>query len=319
VVVPDGALHLVNLSTLSSGEGGYLIETAPPVSYLSAERDLLRHGGGDTRGEGLLVVGGPDFDYREPDSGIAAPTPQTATPQTEGCEDFGSSRFSKLTGALREAELITSLWREAAAEDETPRVTTLLGEHATEKTVKQQAPGHSVIHLATHGFFIDDPCETGKTHTPVEDLAPALKDDPPVLSGLALASANLRQASSDGSEDGILTSQEISALDLTEVEWVVLSACETGTGQIRTGEGVFGLRRSFEIAGSDSLIMSLWAVDDAWTREWMRGLYEGRLAGMSTVKAVRSAALEVLRSRRDEGHSGHPFYWGAFISSGNWR
>src|SRR5436190_23854216 len=96
------------------------------------------------------------------------------------------------------------------------------------------------------------------------------------------------------SEDGILTSEEIATLDLRGVDWVVLSACESGIGRIQSGEGVLGLRRAFQVAGVRTLITSLWKVEDDVTKEWMRHLYEGRLRGLSTSEAVRDAGLAVL-------------------------
>jgi CHAT domain-containing protein len=89
---------------------------------------------------------------------------------------------------------------------------------------------------------------------------------------------------------------------------------------VQTGEGVFGLRRAFEIAGARTLIMSLWPVEDQAAREWMGRLYEARLNGhASTVDAVRQASLEMLKERRSRRESTHPFYWGAFVAAGDWR
>jgi CHAT domain-containing protein len=122
-----------------------------------------------------------------------------------------------------------------------------------------------------------------------------------------------------GAEDGILTSREIASLDLSAVEWAVLSGCGTGLGKVITGEGVFGLRRAFQVSGAGTLILSLWPVDDHHTRLWMRALYTARLEGRPTAEAVRHAALEVLESRRRAGRSTHPFFWGAFVGTGDWR
>jgi CHAT domain-containing protein len=109
-------------------------------------------------------------------------------------------------------------------------------------------------------------------------------------------------------------------LDLQGTEWAVLSACDTGLGEIRAGEGVFGLRRAFQIAGARTIIMSLWSVEDESTRVWMHALYEGRLQRrLDTAAAVREAGLTVLRARRAKGQSTHPFYWGAFVAAGDWR
>jgi CHAT domain-containing protein len=145
-------------------------------------------------------------------------------------------------------------------------------------------------------------------------------ENPLLLSGLALAGANRRAIASGDEEDGILTAEEVASLNLSGVEWAVLSACDTGLGEIKAGEGVFGLRRAFQIAGARTVIMSLWSVEDRAAMTWMRALYEGRLArNLDTAAAVREASLTVLRQRRARGQSTHPFYWAGFVASGDWR
>lgn len=140
------------------------------------------------------------------------------------------------------------------------------------------------------------------------------------LSGLALAGANHRSSAESGAEDGILTAEEVVSLNLDGVEWAVLSACDTGLGRITAGEGVFGLRRAFQIAGVRTVIMSLWSVDDESTRLLMRSLYEGRLVRrLNTARAVRDASIAVLADRRAKGLSAHPFYWAGFVAAGSWR
>ena len=100
----------------------------------------------------------------------------------------------------------------------------------------------------------------------------------------------------------------------------MLSACDTGVGEVKAGEGVFGLRRAFQVAGVNTVIMSLWSVDDQATRQWMRALYDARLVQrLDTADSVRAAALSVLRARRAKGQSTHPFYWAAFVAAGDWR
>jgi CHAT domain-containing protein len=147
-----------------------------------------------------------------------------------------------------------------------------------------------------------------------------LLENPLLRAGLALAGADRRDEAAPGQDDGILTAEEIASLDLSAAEWVVLSACDTGVGAVRAGEGVFGLRRAFQVAGARTLIMSLWSVDDAATREWMTALYEARLKhGRSTAASVREASLSVLNRRREAGESTHPFFWGAFVATGDWR
>ena len=132
-------------------------------------------------------------------------------------------------------------------------------------------------------------------------------------SGLAFAGANRR----DGF--GFLTGEQIAHLDLTGVGWVVLSACDTGLGDLRSGEGVVGLRHAFQRAGASTIIMSLWGADDGAARTFMRALYTGRGAGLSTAEAMRQAASTLLRFQRRNGRSTHPYHWGGFVAAGGWN
>jgi CHAT domain-containing protein len=191
-------------------------------------------------------------------------------------------------------------------------VTLLSDAAASEEAFKALAPGHGILHLATHGFFLGGRCDSA-----LDDSIAG--ENPLLLSGLALAGANHRGAAGPDEEDGILTAEEIAALDLTGVRWAVLSACDTGVGHVRAGEGVFGLRRAFRVAGAGTLIMSLWSVDDEAAREWMRALYESRLSGLGTSEAVRQASLSMIEARRHAGETTHPFFWGAFVAAGDWR
>src|SRR4029078_11001339 len=145
-------------------------------------------------------------------------------------------------------------------------------------------------------------------------------ENPLLMSGLAFAGANRRAVSKASEEDGILTGEEVASLNLSGTEWAVLSACDTGVGEIKAGEGVFGLRRAFQVAGARTVIMSLWSVEDQPPRAWMRALYEGRFQRhLSTADAVHQASLSVLRDRRARGLSTHPFFWAAFVAAGDWR
>ena len=104
------------------------------------------------------------------------------------------------------------------------------------------------------------------------------------------------------------------------MEWAVLSACDTGLGKTTQSEGVFGLRRAFQIAGAHTVIMSLWPVEDKVTSDWMQSLYEQRLnKQMDTARSVRAASLETLKRRRAAGQGTHPFYWAPFVAVGDWR
>src|SRR5262249_29586859 len=202
------------------------------------------------------------------------------------------------------------------AGDGAPRV--LTGSAAGEQAFKRLGAGRQILHLATHGFFIGDQCHVASTGTrSIGGLIAGQKgpappsprpvrltatDNPLLLSGLAFAGANHRVAAAGDEEDGILTAEEVSSLNLEGVEWAVLSACDTGLGEIKAGEGVLGLRGAFQIAGAHPVIMTLWSVEDRSAMSWMRALYDARLRqGMNTADAVREASLSVLKARRARG------------------
>lgn len=328
-VVPDGALGLVSLAALPIGDSAYLLEQGPTIHYLSAERDLVGPPRATTTSvRGMLALGGPAFDAI-PDTKTAAVVSAAASVEKtaslraaiQACGSFQGLSFQPLDGTLREVQELSRLWSGAAtASGEAARV--LVGHEADEATFKEEAHRYRVLHLATHGFFLGSGCSVGSSSPRgVGRLsASGVVDNPLLLSGLALAGANRRASAGPGVDDGILTAEEVASLNLDGVEWAVLSACDTGVGEIRAGEGVFGLRRAFQVAGARTVVMSLWSVDDQATRAWMRALYEGRFQKkLSTVDAVHAASLTVLRDRRAKGQSTHPFYWAAFVAAGDWR
>jgi CHAT domain-containing protein/tetratricopeptide (TPR) repeat protein len=302
LVVPDGALGLLSLATLPAADGTYVLEGTRTLHYLSAERDLAQPASRPT-GHGLLTLGGADFDAR-PDapSRVARAGPIYRGPSS-ACAGVRSIRFDPLLATLTEVDEIGAAWKRKGTE-----VLALIGAEANEATLKRAAPGRRILHLATHGYFLQSDCAGGW-------------DNLLLSSGLALAGANRRGDPPAGpdAEDGVLTAEEIAALDLSGVEWAVLSACETGVGRVLPGEGVLGLRRAFEIAGARTLIMSLWPVEDEATRSWMKELYRERLAGRPTAVAVREAGLRILAKQRRQERSTHPYFWGAFVAAGDWR
>jgi CHAT domain-containing protein/tetratricopeptide (TPR) repeat protein len=330
LVVPDGAIHQVSLATLVDQKGRYLLETGPRLQYLSAERDLFAESGSRPSGRGLLAMGGPDFDVRPSVAEPATSTPEQSRAaayrgSTALCAARGSLRFDRLDAAAHEAEEIGALWEQATATgmSDASDALILTGGRAGEAAFKALAPGRRVMHVATHGFELDDLCPSilQAGDRPAHDARVSTLDNPLLLSGLALSGANVGGAGpgEGAGEDGMLTAEEIAALDLSGVEWVVLAACRSGSGSVVPGEGVMGLRRAFEVAGARTLIMSLWPVEDSTTRLWMHRLYESRLAGRSTVDSVREASLALLEEQRRAGWSPHPFYWGAFVAAGDWR
>ncbi len=349
-IVPDGTLNLVSFASLPNDAGGYLVESGPLLHYLSAERDLAS-GAEPRRGRGLLAAGAPNYDdgtlfaVLSPDAAKAG-QPQAATAAASGtvtpyrgarsaCRAFGTLQFEPLRATGTEVRELVRQWQRGRKGG--PRgdgdALCLEGAAASETEVKAASPGRRVLHLATHGFFLAGQCEPALDGTrgtgglsatngvPPDTLGPAVGDESPLMrSGLVFAGANRRASAGSGEDDGILTAEEIASLDLSGVEWAVLSACETGVGDIRAGEGVFGLRRAFQVAGAGTLIMSLWSVEDQATLSWMKALYVARLKDhQDTATAARRASLQVLRERRAHKLSTHPFYWAAFVTAGDWR
>ena len=293
-VVPDGALHLVDFGALPTGATSYLAERGPILHYLSTERDVFQRSG--PAGAGLLAVGAPAYA-----GGAAARLRESAS---AAC-GRGIGAFAPLPETGREVESVGRLWREHG-----DAAVLLRGADASEARVKALAPGKRILHFATHGFFLDEPCSAA---------ARGLADSPLLRAGLAFAGANTA-VNSDARDDGILTGEEITGLDLRGVEWTVLSACDSGLGEVRSGEGVLGLRRALLVAGTRTIITSLWQVDDVVARRWMEHAYRERLQQTrSTAAAVHAAGIGLLKARRQAGLSAHPFYWAGFVAVGDWR
>ena len=301
-LVADGSLHLLSFPSLPTNDGRFLVETGSLMHIITSEKALVRDEAIPVQYGRLLALGGAE--YGSPSS----PADQAETRIGEpSCSALENLEFSPLPNARLEVQRIGDIWSAQGGQ-----TTLLSGTEATEDNLKRNLANTQVIHLATHGFFQPGTGDTEGT---------SRWDNPLVRSGLALAGANNWQQAASGNRDGILTAQEISALDLTGVQWAVLSACDTGLGELDTrGEGVFGLRRVFTLAGAQTVIMSLWSVDDESSRHWMSVLYRARWQdGMSTAEAMRQASLEVLAQRRTAGLSIHPYYWAAFVAAGDWR
>jgi CHAT domain-containing protein len=279
----------------------------------------------------LLAPGDPAFDESNVKS-VGSEVPFRGT--RSACREFESMRFDALPASWQEVNEIVTIWNQArgarggaarlrSADASSPDAVRLTGAAASEAAFKSEAARHRILHLATHGFFLGGRCASAlgqlAPFTPAERSAKIAGENPLLLSGLSLAGANHRDVASSGDEDGVLTA-EVASLNLSGVEWAVLSGCDTGVGEVKVGEGVFGLRRAFQVAGARTVIMSLWSVEDQVTRQWMKQLYAGRLIkDLSTADAVREASLTVLRQRRAKGLSAHPFHWAAFVATGDWR
>jgi CHAT domain-containing protein len=324
-ISPDGTLNLVPFEVLQSPDGKYLIEEYT-FNYLGAGRDVLGFGRRSGQGEKALLMGDPDFDMDAEDK-TAAPR-ELATPQgtkrlvSKRATELEQFHFGRLPGTREEVEAIYALLGEN-------RASLYTGRMAVEEII-QRCERPAILHLATHGFFLKDLTPVappgGSPYRGLQTVqafatpaaAPIKIENPLHRSGLALAGANntLRAGNEEQSE-GIVTAEKILGLNLHGTDMVVLSACDTGVGEVRRGEGVFGLRRAFTQAGAKSLVMSMWSVPDKETKELMVGFYKNILSGkMSRCQALRQAALKQMGTVKARYGHKNPLYWGGFVYLG---
>ncbi len=204
----------------------------------------------------------------------------------------------------------------------------LTGSDASENQVRSHLPGKRYVHIGTHGFFEPEQLPSlraeaiaagAETQGGFNQQLDAVDRMPGLLSGLVLAGANAERKL--GSEDGYLTAEEISYLDLTHCDLAVLSACESALGSSRSGEGLISLRRALRIAGARSVISTLWKVGDPQTSRLVRDFYFNYWSrGMGKLEALHQAKLFMLRRNRLEFQGdARPVDWGALILSGDWR
>ncbi len=341
---PAGLLHRLNLGAIPFAQGKILADRHELVCLSStrslAEGTKVRQlvtapafvpSGG--KSATAIVYGGIQFDM---DS--------TAYPVRSNLQDGNSSNrrglsFSQSDSTLRlsrrslgkgegdswqylkwsekEADNVQSILAKAGIVTETRK-----GWQATEESFKQigsplqgdKNPSPRILHISTHGFFFPDPKSEVRSETARSEMSePVFKisDHPMIRAGLVLAGGNHAWKTGQplgNREDGILTAYEISQLDLRNTELVVLSACETGLGQIEGNEGVYGLQRAFKIAGAKNLVMSLWQVPDYQTQELMTAFYRNMLEKEMPVRQALHAAQDEMRQKRYE-----PFYWAGFV------
>jgi CHAT domain-containing protein/tetratricopeptide (TPR) repeat protein len=313
---PDGSLNLIPFEALVNAQGQYLLQQYS-ISYLTSGRDLLRLQVQPPSRQAPSIIANPDYDRGEPL--VAAASDQTRSNGNQRSADLSALLpFKSLDGFQREADTLRELFEERFSE-----VSSFTGEQATEDRVKQvQAP--RILHIATHGFFLSDqdiefiPQYTLNSYEVTERQILQI-ENPLLRSGLALADANPpRPDPRSDQEDGILTALEVTGLDLWGTQLVVLSACETGLGEATNGEGVYGMRRALVMAGAQSQIISLWGVDDDSTKDLMVEYYKRLLddgTPLGRHEALRQAQLAMINGSDYR----HPYYWAAFIPSGDWR
>ncbi|WP_448525647.1 CHAT domain-containing tetratricopeptide repeat protein [Parathermosynechococcus lividus] len=295
LIAPDGQLNTLPFEALVNRQDRYLLESYT-VTLLTSGRDLLRLQQRGRSPSPPLVVGNPAF-------GQSRPSPQQSS--SSRSLDLRSLTFNELPGTATEVKTLSHLL---------PQAQVLTGSNATETAIKQ-ANRPRILHLATHGFFLESPSISPQGLQNTRGLnayAPFGGENPLLRSGLAMAGFNQRQS---GSDDGVLTALEVTGLNLEGTELVVMSACDTGRGDIFNGDGVYGLRRAFTLAGARTQVSSLWKVDDTTTQQLMTAFYQNLAAGKSRSEALRQAQLTLMQDTSKQ----IPYFWAAFVTSGEWR
>ena len=308
---PDGQLSRLPFAILPTADGRLLADEYQ-TSYVGTGRDVLRFGAVvASRSEAAFVVCDPDFDLGSVNDPVEN-HPEVSVGRTSRDMHAGLNGVKRLPGTLAEGRTVGELLGVAPWH----------GNQAVKKLFLGACRSPRVLHLATHGFFLKDQDTNldrelwGRLLDASGQLRADVGENPLLRSGLALAGANtfLRGGvPPEDADNGLLTALDVTGMDLLGTELVVLSACQTGEGDVQVGEGVLGLQRAFTIAGAKTLVMSLWSVDDEPTRVLMVGFYRRLLAGEGKADALRHAQDE-LRARPEYAD---PYFWGAFVCQGD--
>jgi CHAT domain-containing protein/Tfp pilus assembly protein PilF len=314
-ISPSGKLNSVSLSAIYFKDSMTLGEKYN-MHILGTEADIVNYKPyyvNSKNTKQAITYGGIDYDNanQTPLNNVAVENSIGFPQVAEIASRSAIVKFGYLPGTLDELKNIQRL----CGSNDLSTIS-FTGEKATEASFKQLSSKKEpfILHIATHGYFFPDPQQT-KQEKSLQNFSNEKKnvfkwsDDPLLRSGLIFAGANNTWGKtdyiSDSTEDGILTSYEISNLDLSNCQLVVLSACETGLGDIKGSEGVFGLQRAFKMAGVKNIIMSLWKVPDKETQELMTLFYNYCFSGKSVHDALQSAQSDMKKKYP-------PYYWAAF-------
>ncbi|WP_437722522.1 CHAT domain-containing protein [Sorangium sp. So ce861] len=286
-IVPDGSINNIPFEVLRTS--GHFLQDDFVFTYFNSGRDLAW-------------------------SSIPVTTKRPGTVLVLAAPAFGSSSIDPLLGTLLEAQMIKKAFAQASVR---------VGAEASTEALLS-ASGTSIIHLATHGLFIGMSYGSGEDRglrpemvlgTP--DVSPfqRAESDPMTRSAILMAGAATKLAApqhlwQSEADDGVVTAMEVLNMDLSETELVVLSACDTGRGGLQPGQGIYGLRRAFMLAGAETVVTSLWQVNDLATAELMQNFYMNLRQGEGRSEAMRNAS----RSIRDKWP--HPKYWAPFVVAG---
>jgi len=305
-IAPAGLLNRVAFNALPVDSNTYLIDKYQLRQFSSirqiAEQKIPVQPSNNTTD--ITLYGGIQFNAADTTATSGNETSTTPLPDNVK-RSIRVGIWNDLPGTLKEVNNIKQLF---TTNKKATQIIT--GANATEESLKQlSGKSPSILHLATHGFSLPDADKKRITNSTVSENQFTLADNPLLRSGIIMAGANRVWNGAvpiPGKEDGIVTAYEISNMDLSNTELVVLSACETALGDIKGTEGVFGLQRAFKLAGVQNMLLSLWQVPDAETAELMNLLYANKLNGMTTYEAFNKAQ-DAMRKKYP------PYYWAAFV------
>ena len=320
-LIPDGMLNILPFNAMVDPDEEYLIQTVD-LHILTSGRDLLPSEYKLSQGE-YVILAGPDYNSDEVVSREvldAAEGRRSAALQL-GIRGAGGGlrglNFAPLPGAEKEGRIISEQIKKSQAPNEV-----FFGLDAQEQVLSSLQQPPEILHLATHGFFLkaDDTLKKRllKLQRGADIHVPPPGDNPLLRAGLAFAGINANAqflGDIDTLNDGVLTALEVLDLNLSGTKLVVLSACETGLGEIHDGEGVYGLRRAFQEAGVAEVVSSLWEVSDAGTQALMTDFYDKLLAGVPARDALRQTQLDMM----DSPEWGYPYIWSAFMIVGSYE
>lgn len=274
----DGVYNQISLNTLKKPEGDYLLNKYD-IIMVGNSKDIitLKTQKMNTGKKSAFLLGFPDY---------------------------GGDAVPALPGTKLEVESITKILKTSGY-----NAILYMQKSATEAVIKS-IQANSFVHIATHGYFQAD-VENDAVGVKQENA----KNNPLLRSGLLLAGASPTMKGEvmpnlESNDNGVLTAYEAMNLSLEGTELIVLSACETGLGDVRAGEGVYGLQRAFLVAGANAIVMSMWKVDDAATQALMTNFYTNLAKGSNKAKAFKQAQLQLMTKFKE------PYYWGAFVMMG---
>jgi CHAT domain-containing protein/F0F1-type ATP synthase beta subunit len=307
----DGVYHQLNLLTLQNPETSKYVSEETNIQLVSNTKDLVLFNKPkklqkNFREYELHLFGFPDYGNKTNSTNTDRSTFAIKLDTTQRFLDASGS-ISSLPGTKTEVENIGNF-----AKSQKLKTFIYTGKQASEDNLKKLS-NPDILHIATHGFFLADVPTTNEDDKMAGQSREVQIENPLLRCGLLLADAQdgLKNGEQEGKENGVLTAQEAMNLNLDNTDLVVMSACETGLGEIVNGEGVFGLQRAFQTAGAKTVLMSLWKVDDAATQEMMSLFHENLLVKKLPKREAFTQAQNKLKEKYRS-----PYYWGAFVMVG---